>query len=187
MGLKLNFGRGKQMIIHDLRLNNPHTNPPTRLKPPDAFNVRRCQQSDRTDHVLMNTASVAKGAGKLDALHFMAHGTPGSVEVGSPGLSFSNADQLAPLAGHVGCIVLFSCEVGAGTRMSYSLNFGNAVSAYAKCPCIACYATQYYSWSNGNVIDFGSFEGTVYVYDGAKTTAHNPNKAIDLEKLIFGG
>jgi hypothetical protein len=98
-------------------------------------------------------------------------------------LSFTNVDQFKSLAGHVRYIVLFSCSVGAGTRTTYSLNFGNALSAYAKCPCIACYATQWYRPTALNEIDFGSFEGTVYVYDGPKVTALN--KTVDLEKLIF--
>jgi hypothetical protein len=184
MGLHLNFGRGKQMIVHDLRLNNPYTNPPSRLNPPAAFNVRRCQKSDSTLNVIHDTGSVARAAGRLDALHFMAHGSPGHISVGSPGLSFANAKILKSLAGHVGFIVFFSCQVGRGTRMTYSLNFGNAVSADAKCPCIACYATQIYSWASGNTIDFGSFEGTVYVFDGPKVTAKS--KDFDLEKRIFG-
>ena len=185
MGLQLNFGRGRQMIVHDLRLDNPNTNPPTRLDPPNAFNVRRCQKSDATEHVIINTASIAKAAGTLDALHFMAHGFPGKVEVGSAGLSFTNADLFKSVAGHVRWIVLFSCSVGEGTRTGYSVNFGNAISAYAKCPCIACYATQWYRPTAANMIDFGEFEKNRAI-STQKTNVKALNKDINLEKLIFG-
>ncbi|MFC1643184.1 hypothetical protein ACFL5O_10960 [Myxococcota bacterium] len=70
------FIRGRQMVIHDQRLNNPYTTPPSPLKPPRAENVWSLSGGESAKHVLDWASSVARGGarGQLDALHFMGHG-----------------------------------------------------------------------------------------------------------------
>ena len=183
-----NFMRGKQMIIHDPRLNNPHTKPPTPLKPPAAYNVWTVSRSKSAKGIIAWAADVATGVGKLDALHFMAHGSSGSLQMGADGISWKNVELFKKLKGKVGCIVFLACKVGRGTRESYSLNFGNAVAHYASSKCVCCYANQMYGWGKDNVINFGEFEGTVYVYTpSGGTKALNPSRLeVKLGQIVFG-
>ncbi len=73
------FMRDRQMIVHDRRLNNPFTTPPSPLNPPTAFNVWTVGGNDSAEAILDWVASVGagnSGVARLDALHFMAHGFP---------------------------------------------------------------------------------------------------------------
>jgi hypothetical protein len=188
------FMRGRQMIVHDRRLNNPFTNPPSPLNPPMAFNVWSVGGNDSAEAILDWVASVAggnSGVAQLDALYFMAHGYPGGIQLGRDNLSWSNVKLFEKLDSFVRCIVFFSCQVGAEQsyhNSSYELTFGNAVATYAQCRVIACKANQLYSWSGG-VIDFGEFEGTVYVYEpgghGARILNYSSSSDVSLEGLVF--
>jgi len=188
MGLDFNFARGKQMIVHDPRLNYP-SNPPKALRPPAAYNVWTVSTSDPLRNIIGWVVAVGKGVGQLDALHIMAHGAPDYVQLGYDGIRWTNVTEFKMLQGLVKHIVLFSCSVGGATRQGYSLNFGNAIAAYSGAPTVLAYATQWYVYGGGNVIDFGAFEGSVYVYTptgGVKT--YNPvgKQQFNMTKTIFG-
>ncbi|MFC1643185.1 hypothetical protein ACFL5O_10965 [Myxococcota bacterium] len=88
-------------------------------------------------------------------------------------------------------IVFFSCQVGAEQsyhNTSYQLTFGNAVSYHANTRVIACKINQIYSWS-GSVIDFGAFEGAVYLYaaggQGAQLLNYSAQSRVSLEHIVF--
>lgn len=161
------------------------------------MNVWTVATSDKAEHIIGWAAEVAKGkAGtdKLDALHFMAHGSTGGIQIGSDGLGWKNVDLFKKLNGRIkGAIIFFSCQVGgeqANRGESYALTFGNAVAAYAQCKVVTCKVNQIYSWTPGvNIIDFGEFEDVVYVYtpgSGAKMLNYNGKSKVDLNTIIFG-
>lgn len=189
------FLRGRQMIIHDPRLNNPYTN--TQLRPPAAYNVWTVSVGDPVAGILSWAAEVAKGAsaeGVLDALHFMAHGNIGYVQIGRDGFSWNNVEMFKTLAGRIrSAIVFFSCLVGGEQSYNlpnYTLTFGNAVAAFAQCKVVTCETNQIYSWSTtSNAIDFGDFEGVVNVYQkgGSGRRVYNSmgRSGVDLEKIVF--
>jgi hypothetical protein len=113
---------------------------------------------------------------------------PGYLELGTPGLSWSNLTAVRGVGNFTRFIVIFACSVGAGTRTDYELNMGNAIAFHANCEVLMCYATQYYSWSKGGVIDFGQFEGSVYRFrNNQATSVYNVwgTKYLDLEGIIF--
>jgi hypothetical protein len=187
MGLDFNFRRGKQMIVHDPRLDYP-SKPPKALRPPAAYNVWTVSTSDPLRNILGWVAAVGKGVGRLDALHIMAHGMPDAVQLGKDWIQWANVPEFKALQGLVARIVLFSCSVGGATRQGYSLNFGNAIAAYSGAPCVLAYATQWYT-GGGNVIDFGAFEGSVYVYTpSGQVKTYNPygKQQFDMTTAIFG-
>jgi hypothetical protein len=188
--------KGRQMIVHDPRLNNPFTTPPTLLKPPNAMQVWTVQTTEKADHIVGWAAEVAKGKSgneKLDALHFMAHGYPGGIQIGADNISWHNIDLFKKLDGLVkGSIVFFSCQVGAEQAMhslSYEMTIGNAVAAYAKCQVVACKVNQVYSFNlTTNVLDFGAFEGVVYVYPAgggaARMVNYKPGGTVSPESIL---
>lgn len=192
---KYTFTRGRQMIIHDSRLNNPYTSPPTPLRPPHAENVWTLRGGESATHICEWAATVAKGktgTDKLDALHFMGHGYPGGIQMGRENLSWGNVDVFRKLNGRIrGAIVFFSCQVGAEQSYhssSYQLTFGNAVAVYAGAKVLACQVNQIYSW-RGTDMDFGDFEGVVYVYSpkggGAQLINFSRRSRVKLEQLVF--
>jgi hypothetical protein len=188
MGLDFDFRRGKQMIVHDPRLNYP-SKPPKALRPPAAYNVWTVSTADPLRNILGWVAAVGNGVGRLDALHIMAHGQPDAVQLGKDWIQWANVPEFKALQSKVGRIVLFSCSVGGATRQGYQLNFGNAIAAYSGAPCIICYATQWYNYGGGNVIDFGAFEGSVYMFSpSGQVKTYNPygKQQFDLGKAIFG-
>ncbi|MCP5159097.1 MAG: hypothetical protein H6975_06690 [Gammaproteobacteria bacterium] len=195
--MAFNFLRGRQMIIHDPRLNNPNTNPPTPLRPPAAMNVWTVSLTDSADHIIGWAASVAKGdsgTNQLDALHFMAHGSVGGMQIGAGNFGWKNIDLFKKLNGRIkGAIIFFSCQVGgeqAHHSLSYSLTFGNVVAHHAQCKVLTCKVNQIYSWTPGvNVIDFGEFENIVYLYTpggNPKVLNYSGKSKADLNSIIFG-
>ena len=183
--MSYNFMRGRQMIIHDPRLRDEGDStkgiPPSILIPPPAMNVWTVSVSDGADHIIEWAREVAKGKSgteKLDALHFMAHGRPGGMQVGKDGSRLVQHRRLgrSSAATSRGAIVFFSCQVVREQSvhpLSYGLTFGNAVATYAGCKVIDCKMNQVYSWHRGNKrFDFGEFEGPVYLYrPGARAPA----------------
>ena len=190
------FGRGRQMIIHDVRLNNPYTTPPTPLRPPRAENVWTLMGNESPTHVVEWASVVAKGSagnGRLDALHFMGHGYPSGIQMGQGYLNWSNVNLFQQLKGLIkGAIVFFSCQVGAeqaANTSSYELTFGNAVSANASARVVACKVNQVYSWNSAGDLDFGDFEGVVYVYQPGSSPRmlnYSAKSAVNLNQLVFG-
>lgn len=197
----MNFTRGKQMIVHDPRLNNPGNAtatppvPSSPLRPPAAMNTWTVQLSDTADHITGWSSKVATDWGTMDALHFMAHGNEGYLQIGSDGFRASNINLFEKYKGHVNNIVFFACLVGKdlGTAAACGLQnqiFAQRVAQKAGARIVACNVNQVYSWGAAGIIDFGDFEGDVFVIepDGCNirifsATAGNP---LNLESLIFG-
>jgi hypothetical protein len=191
----MNFMRGNQMVVHDPRLNNPHTTPPTPLRPPGAKNTWTVQLSDTADHITGWTNDVAKGWGTMDALHFMAHGNQGYLQIGADGFTASNINLFEKYNGRVKNIVFFACLVGSdlGNAAACGLQsriYAQRVAQKSKARIIACNVNQVYSWNAAGIIDFGAFEGDVYVIepDGCNFQIYNASSGnpLNLEHLIFG-
>ncbi len=196
-----NFMRGHQMIVHDPRVDNPDTTPHTLLRPPNAMNVWTVRLSDSVSHVVGWPAQLASRSGGLDAVHFMAHGYPGGMQIGAGYLDQSAVPFFAQFRDprtnepRVRFIVMFSCTVGADTQGWYIHHpryFGEQVAAASGARVVVARRNQEYNWNSSNVIDFGSFEGEVDVYGAGGSEeyqSYNPFRAVpmlNLETLIFG-
>jgi hypothetical protein len=196
----MNFMRGNQMIVHDPRLNDPGDSeaepprPSSNLRPPSAKNVWTVSRSDTAEHILDWCGTVARAWGTMDALHFMAHGNKGMLEIGADNLSDGNVDLFTKLNGHVKYIVFFAClvggELGDLAECSTVIRvFGQRVAEKSGAKVIACNLEQVYHWSfKKKIIDFGDFEGDIFViypegcFDLYNTDAGQP---LHLEHLIF--
>lgn len=195
------FMRGNQMIVHDPRLNipgNPNATPPRppqMLKPPPAKQIWTVNVNDTADHITGWSAKVARDWGKMTALHFMAHGTPDKMHIGTDGFSMQNVHLFERYKGYVKVIIFFSCLIGenfgnAAVCGASSLNFGQQVAVKSGAKVVACNELQWYSWNQEKTINFGEFEGDSYVFhpDGCTFEIFNSHRRqpLDLEKLIFG-
>lgn len=198
--MAFNYRRGFQMVIHDPRLNNPHTTPPTPLVAPPAFNVWTVSQTGHSAaHIFGWAAQVAAGVpgGRgLDAVHIMAHGNQSFVQLGTDNVNAANAARLfGLLAGKTRWLVFWSCLVGSDERGWYRGHpryFGQAVAQAARCNVVMAQQNQTYSWNSANVIDFGDWEGPIDVFqpngDWSTYQDYNPFRAtarLVLEPLIF--
>ena len=197
----MNFTRGNQMVVHDPRLNNPGNStatppvPASPLRPPGAKHTWTVQLSDTAAHIIGWTAKVATDSGTIDALHFMAHGNQGYLQIGADGFTASNINLFEKYDGHVKNIVFFSCLVGSdlGNAAACGLEsriYAQRVAKKAKARVIACNVNQVYSWGAAGIIDFGGFEGEVYVIeaDGCNFQIYSASSGngLNLESLIFG-
>ena len=189
------------MIVHDTRLNDPGSatstppRPSSNLKPPPAKNTWDVDPSYNAAHIIGWCSKVADGWGTMDALHFMAHGNKGYLQIGSDGFNAANVDLFSTLKGHVKTIVFFSClvggELGDLAQCSTIIRvYAQKVAEKSGAKVIACNINQVYSWNlSTNIIDFGDFEGDVFViypegcFDMYNTAAGQP---LDLERFIFG-
>ncbi|MDQ6787626.1 MAG: DUF4347 domain-containing protein [Acidobacteriota bacterium] len=196
----MNFMRGNQMVVHDPRLNNPGNptaTPPvaaSALRPPGAKQTWTVQLSDTAAHITDWTAKVATDWSTMDALHFMAHGNQGYLQIGADGFRSSNINLFEKYKGHVKNIVFFACLVGSdlGNAAACGLEsriYAQQVAQKAGARVIACNVNQIYSWGAAGVIDFGAFEGDVYVIeaDGCNFQIYSASSgnALNLENLIF--
>ena len=199
--MPFNFMRGRQMMVHDPRVDNPLTTPHTLLRPPNAMNVWTVGLSDSVSHVVGWPAQLAARSGGLDAVHFLAHGYPGGMQIGAGHLGQSAIpffDQFRDPTTHrprVRFIVMFSCSVGGdsqGWYINHPIYFGEQVAAASGARVVVARRIQGYTWDSSNVIDVGSFEGEVDVYDAGgweEYQSYNPFRTVpmlDLETLIFG-
>jgi hypothetical protein len=184
------------MIVHDPRLNNPRTTPPTILTPPAAFRRWTVHPQNSPAFIIQRVAQAAAQAGGLDALHFMGHGNRGFIAMGGGTFDSTNADLFAQMRGQVGVITFFSCLVGGDTRGWYYRHptyFGQRVAAESGARVVVAHQTQIYTWDRSRVIDFGPWEGPVDVFEpaGGWSTYQNANpyrteRRLELESLIFG-
>jgi hypothetical protein len=203
--MAFDFMKGRQMIIHDPRLNNPGhwegrirrlVPRPRPLEPPDAMNKWTVKLTDSAEQIISWAATVAagdSGVKQLDGLHFMAHGYVGGMELGKDGLGWKNVDLFKKLNGLIrGAIVFYSCQVGGEQQyhgLSFPLTFGNAVARFADCEVVTCKVNQLYSWNPAGVIDFGEFEDVVYVHhpdpDRGTEIRNVQGAKLDLESIVF--
>jgi hypothetical protein len=197
----MNFMRGRQMVVHDPRLNkpgNPNANPPvapTPLTPPGAVQTWTVSLTHPVEHIMSWVGKVCD-EGRLDALHFMAHGNKAYMQLGAGSLSWANIKLFEKVKGKVGHIVFWSCLVGSDEATYYGHGpiFAAKVAEVTGAKVVACRQNQMYSWNSSNVIDFGGWEGEVFVFEDKGQTSRSFNKpnpfrvepTLDLEKLIFG-
>lgn len=195
----MDYMRGFQMVIHDPRLNNPNTTPPTPLRPPGARQTWTVDPARHSaSHIVSWAATCAAGApgGRMDALHFMAHGNRSYVQIGTDGFTAANASIFGVLAGKVGVIVFACCLVGSDTRgwyWNHPRYYGQVIAELTRAQVVVARENQVYSWNTtSNVIDFGDWEGPIDVYGGSIVSSYqeyNPFRAeprLNLERLIFG-
>lgn len=187
------------MIVHDPRLNNPTTPTPTPLRPPAARNVWTVTTTETASHIIDWAGTVGRGAsGGWDALHFMAHGNRAYLQIGGEGFSWANVSLFDRLRGAYRCIVFFGCLVGSDESSQYGHPpiFALEVARRTGAKVVAARENQVYSWNTStSTIDFGNWEGEVYVFAAGGGSwqvynSYNPFRAqptIDLETLIFGG
>ncbi len=143
------------------------------------------------------------GIGELDALHIMAHGLQGSIELGSDWLHKPTMSALSKIVGTFRFVVIHSCLVGnppAGSPAFMSFTtFGGSLFArkaaeLTKSTIVVARQVQYYSMKkhadvNRAELDFGKWDGPIDVYtSGVPVTTYNGmlDDDFDLEKLIFG-
>lgn len=195
-----NYRRGYQMIVHDPRLDNPHTTPHTLLTPPAAYNVWTVNRTSHTPaHIFGWASRVAAGvpdAGRLDALHVMAHGNRAYVEIGAGSVDGGNAETLfSPLGGKVRWVIFWSCLIGSDSRGWYRGHptyFGQTIARVTGARVVVAHQNQTYNWNSANVIEFGGWEGPVDIFepDGGWSTLQDPNPfraipALELEPMVF--
>lgn len=200
----MNFRRGRQMIVHDPRLNwpgNPNATPPvpaTPLTPPVAWRRWTVHPMNSIEYILTRVGEVAgQVTDGIDALHFMAHGNRGLVALGRENLDEGNVRHFEQVAGKARFIVFFSCLVGSehvgSAWMRGTETIGRTIAAITGATVITAQHNQEYHRTPANVIDFGPWEGPVDVYrPGALVTYQaddSPFRAgirLDLEALVFG-
>lgn len=166
---------------------------PTR--PPAAKQAWTVSLSDTADHITGWTAKIAADWGKMDALHYMAHGKQGFIQIGADGFSRKNVHLFERYSGKVKTIVFLSCLVGADvfnpSVCSTEVSFAQAVAQKSGAKVVACKQTQQATISHRTgEIDYKEFEGDVFVIqpDGCtyKTYNDQQGRKLNLEKLILG-
>lgn len=192
--------RGRQMVIHDARLNNPGNPnatppvPPTALLPPGAIQTWTVTRSHTAAHILGWAGEVAT-AENLDALHLMAHGNRNYMQIGADNIHWHNLENFRPLNGKVRFIIFWSCLVGGATSYTWRHppNFGARIAEITNARVVMATENQQYTWNAANVIDFGNWEGEVNVFrpngDADVYQSYNPFRTqpqLMVESLVFG-
>ena len=216
----MDFKRGRQVVLHDPRLATPGAKivgAPSeemwwlglRAIAPKAWaNFEADPKKDTVAKLFAAVAmrvSIARltGVKEVDALHIMAHGLQGAIELGSDWLHRPTMPALGKIAGMFRYVVIHSCLVGkvpqnAPAFMS-STTFGGSQFArkaaeLTKSTVVVARQEQMYSVTKvkdptKGEIYFGEWEGPVDVYqEGLPVRTYNGiiDDAFDLESLIFG-
>ena len=149
------------MLIHDLRLDGK--------SPAIAENQWDVDATTPISHIVGWTAQVARANGGLKRLIIMAHGNAGIIQLGAEGLTHYTVNTFEALKDQVRCIVLYSCLVAntpPGARMTYG-DGGLLISrlaVYTKAYVIASSNSQIYHFGVSSPINFGTWEGDVYLF-----------------------
>lgn len=195
--MSYNYARDWQMVVHDSRLNNGLTTPPTPLRPPAAQQTWTVTTEFTVDHICGNIAACANGPrGKFDAVHILAHGNRRYVQIGKDNISFDRLTPFAKLLNKTRWIVFWSCLVGSDDETGHFPHghpeyFGARLSKMTNANVVVARQTQTFSWP-GLTIDFRDWEGPVDIFhpnDSADCWQEpNPFRTppkLDLERLIF--
>ncbi len=216
----MDYGLGHQVILFDPRLNTPQADvigPPseevwwlgmTLLPPKSRFSVRVDPKKDTVADLFgMVSAYCAvmaiAGVRTCDALHIMAHGLPGYVQIGKDGLTTQNANVLVKLKDRFRYIVFHSCLVAKPPPNAEPFMAVNTVSgsAFARkaasitgAGIVAARQVQIYSVTKNALdartgfIHWGNWEGPVDLYQKdlpVQTFNGVLDPTFDLQKLIF--
>jgi hypothetical protein len=209
----MNYKRGKQLVIFDSRVRQEIFGRPLDLEPPEALYKIKINPADSIDEFLDVAAMVieeneGKDA-KIDAIHLIAHGSKGFLQLGKEGLSAANAKMCEKIQNKARVVVLNACSAGAdltpGLINAHLSTLGGAVANKTNSKTIVCRDIQQFemevktSWLLPNIVparfiyDPGDFEGTVYICypDGTTNTIFAPpapaKSNIDVEGYIFVG
>lgn len=216
----MDFGRGRQVVIHDPRLKTVLSNvvgPASEelwmlglkaIAPSAWWNLEVDPKKDKVSDIFGTVAvraNIARlmGAKELDALHIMAHGLEGAVELGTDWLHKPTMAALGKVAGMFRFVVIHSCLVGKPPQgspafMTFSTfggsQFARKAAALTQASIVVARQIQKYTVRrNADMkraeLDFGNWEGPVDVYKTDMPVAtYNGilDDAFDLEKLIFG-
>ncbi|MEM1141384.1 MAG: hypothetical protein AAGI88_02260 [Pseudomonadota bacterium] len=195
----MNFRRGHQVIVHDPGLNDPFTTPPTALTPPVAYRRWTVHPQNSATFIMQRITQYIDSApnSRIDALHFMGHGNLGRIRIGRERFSSQNVNLFRALRGKVRYVVFFSCRVGGDTRgwvpRNHFRTFGARVSEATGANVVVAQQDQEYTYNAQNIIEFGTWEGPVDVYNPSggwsAYQAYNPFRRetpLRLENLIFG-
>lgn len=190
------------MIVHDPRVNDRSTNPPTALQPPRAFNTWTVGLSEPISHVIGWPAQLAARVGGLDVVHFLAHGNPGTMQIGAGLFNastvhfFSQFRDPATNRSRVPFIVMFSCSAGGDTQgwfPHHPTYFGQAIAQASGARVVVARTVQHFTFDAATkVIRLGPLEGEIDVYGSEGWDEYqsynpfHPSPALDLERLIFG-
>lgn len=201
LSMSYDFRRGRQMLVHDPRVNDHRTNPPTALRPPRAFNTWTVGLSEPISHVIGWPAQLAARIGGLDAVHFLAHGSPGYMQIGAGSFDASTVHffrqfrDAATGQPRVPFIVMFSCSAGGDTSGWYPHHpayFGQRIAQESGARVVVARTIQHFTFDTANVIQLGPLEGEIDVYGAEGWDEYqgynpfHPSPALDLERLIFG-
>lgn len=217
----MNYNRGRQFIIHDLRLQavqDPAIQGPENPVEPWTIHpltiAPACWRSYPSDDwvtigtILSFVASACDNehlpaGSRFDALHIMAHGLPGDVQIGREGLKKENLHLLVKIANRFRFVVFHACLVGkmstrdviaAPASAFGGSQFARKVAQHTKAKVVAAREVQYYQTKTREgmgvaTLDYGAWEGPVDLYEEhvPVRTFNNPLDApFDLEALIFG-
>lgn len=220
----MDYKRGRQVILHDPRLSHPNVDlvgPPgpedlirAMVLAPDSWWTRRARPDVETVGMLfgaiqtrVTSAQQARGYGQFDALHIMAHGNKGVVQLGKDWLTPRTASALSKVKGLFRFVVFHCCLVGklapnqeafVGLNTWSDSAFARQAAQLTGAEVILGRESQVYGVSlipnpvNPDQklarIDFGTWDGPVDHYrDGLSTQTYNGilDDSFDLEKLIF--
>jgi hypothetical protein len=176
------------MIVHDTRLQGQ--------TPLNYSYVLIINQTKSINHIVSVVANCARRQRKLSLLHIFCHGyeanwnlgeqscTPGAaggfgLQLGTEGLSLTNAARTAMWKGLIERIVLFACAPadtaqGNESTVGDGRRFCGELALWSGAEVIAARETQYYNTIRAHyrggravnsTIDFGAWEGPVYSFD----------------------
>lgn len=227
------YARGRQIIIHDPRLQAPRYADVSGPENPDAPQLTRpvvtpppCWRAFTVDPdketvatIFSKVASACDGAklpagSRFDALHIMAHGLKGYVELGKDTLRKENLHVLVKIANRFRFVVFHSClvgEVGSQEMLSarsttYSgSQFARKVAQHTRARVILAREEQLYRAQRVvvppgapillptglafGILDFGDWEGPVDLYEEnvpVRTFVNDRDHPFNLRTLIFG-
>jgi|SRR5580658_3808308 hypothetical protein len=153
------------MLLHDTRLLG---------RPPAiAENIYEFDATVSVAHILGWTKVVADGGGGLRRLIIMCHGFEAAdthhggwgLQFGAEGITSATAPLFANLRGKVRVIVVYACKsVDIDVRHGHSgMMLWKQIASIAQCNVVGSDSDQVYTYGASNPIDFGKWEGTVYV------------------------
>jgi hypothetical protein len=202
----MNYKRGKQLVIFDTRVKQD-----TRmLEPPEAAYRLKINPTDSIEEYLGIAALLLQEneKDKIDAIHLIAHGNRGFMQLGKDGLSTGNAHICEQIQNKARVVVLNACSTGSdispGLVNANLSTLGGAVANKTNSKVIVCRDMQWFGSYNTTsewipsfikkpnyIYDPGDFEGQVFIcYPGGTTNTifapSSPAKSnIDVEGYIF--